>query len=61
MSVIVGVLLALVGLIVIGTSGTTMRQRRNHRLPIGIALMAVGVLIAALGSQLLLMLGWTHP
>jgi hypothetical protein len=53
--------LALVGLIVIGTSGTTMRQRRNHRLPIGIALMAVGVLIAALGSQLLLMLGWTHP
>ena len=61
MIVILGVLLALAGLLLIGLSGTTRRQRRNFRLPVGLALMAVGVLIAVLGGQLGLVMGWTHP
>lgn len=61
MTVILGVLLALAGLLFVGISGTTMRQRRNYRLPIGIALMTAGILVAALGGQVGLMMGWTHP
>ena len=61
MIVILGVLLALAGLLFVGISGTTMRQRRNYRLPIGLGLMAAGILIAVLGGQLGLMMGWTHP
>jgi hypothetical protein len=61
MIVIVGVLLALVGLLFVGISGTTMRQRRNYRLPIGLVLMAAGILFAVLGGEIGLMMGWTHP
>jgi hypothetical protein len=61
MIVIAGVLLALAGLLFVGISGTTMRQRRNFRLPIGLALMAVGILVAVLGGEIGLMMGWTHP
>jgi hypothetical protein len=59
--IISGVLLALVGLLFVGISGTTMRQRRNFRLPIGLGLMIVGILIAVLGGQIELLMGWTHP
>lgn len=61
MMVILGVLLALAGLLFVGISGTTMRQRRNYRLPIGLALMVAGILVAVLGGQIGLMMGWTHP
>ncbi len=61
MIVIAGVLLALTGLLFVGISGTTMRQRRNYRLPIGLGLMAAGILVALLGGQLGLIMGWTHP
>ncbi len=61
MMVILGVLLALAGLLFVGISGTTMRQRRNYRLPIGLALMAIGILVAVLGGQIQLLTGWTHP
>jgi len=59
--IILGVLLALAGLLFVGTSGTTMRQRRNFRLPIGLVLMAAGILIAILGGPIGLMMGWSHP
>ena len=59
--IILGVLLALAGLLFVGISGTTMRQRRNYRLPIGLALMAVGILLALLGGQIGLMMGWSQP
>jgi hypothetical protein len=59
--IIFGVLLALAGLLFVGISGTTMRQRRNYRLPIGLALMAAGILIAVLGGQIGLMMGWSQP
>jgi hypothetical protein len=61
MVVILGVLLALAGLLFVGISGTTMRQRRNYRLPIGLALMVAGILVAVLGGQIGLMMGWSHP
>ncbi len=59
--IIFGVLLALAGLLFVGISGTTLRQRRNFRLPIGLVLMAVGILVAVLGGEIGLMMGWTHP
>lgn len=59
--IIFGVLLALAGLLFVGISGTTLRQRRNFRLPIGLVLMAVGILVALLGGEIGLMMGWTHP
>jgi hypothetical protein len=61
MIVTLGVLLALAGLLLVGLSGTTRRQRPNFRLPIGLALMAAGALIAILGGPLGLAMGWTHP
>jgi hypothetical protein len=61
MTVTLGVLLALAGLLFVGISGTTMRQRRNYRLPIGLALMTAGILVAVLGGQIGLLMGWTHP
>jgi len=59
--IILGVLLALVGLLCVGISGTTMRQRRNFRLPIGLGLMVVGILLALLGGQIGLIMGWSQP
>ena len=59
--IILGVLLALAGLLFVGISGTTMRQRSNNRLPIGLTLMAVGILLALLGGQIGLMMGWSQP
>jgi hypothetical protein len=59
--IILGVLLALAGLLFVGISGTTMRQRRNYRLPIGLALMVAGILVAVLGGQIGLIMGWSQP
>jgi len=61
MIVIVGVFVALVGLLLVGTGGGSVRQRRNFRLPIGLVLIVGGVLFALLGGQIAMMQGWAHP
>jgi uncharacterized membrane protein len=61
MMVILGVLMALAGLLLVGLSGTTRRQRSNFRLPIGLVLLTLGALVATLGGELQLLLGLAHP
>jgi hypothetical protein len=62
MIVIIGVLVALVGLILVGTGGAgSVRRRRNFRLPIGVVLLAGGALFALLGGQIALTMGWVLP
>lgn len=61
MSVIVGVLVALLGLGIVGTSHNSIRRGRNHRMPIGFALIGVGALVAVFGGQVMLEMGWAHP
>ena len=61
MIVIVGVLVALVGLVLVGTGGGSVRRRRNFRLPIGLVLIAGGALVALLGGQIALIMGWAQP
>jgi hypothetical protein len=61
MVLIVGVLVALLGLGIVGTSSNSIRRRRNYRLPIGFILIAAGALFAMFGGQALLMMGWGHP
>jgi len=57
-----GVLIALVGLILVGSGGGgSVRQRRNFRLPLGLFLMVVGALVAIGGGQFALTMGWLHP
>jgi len=62
MILIAGVLVALLGLVLVGTGGGgSIRRRRNFRMPIGLLLIVAGALVALLGGQLSLMMGWTHP
>ena len=62
MILIVGVLVALVGLALVGAGGGgSIRRRRNFRMPVGLFLIVAGALVALLGGQLSLMMGWTHP
>jgi len=62
MILIVGVLIALAGLVLVGTGGAgSKRRRRNFRLPAGLCLMLVGALVASLGHQFALTMGWLHP
>lgn len=61
MIVIIGVLVALLGLVLVGTGGGSVRRRHNNRMPIGLALIAAGALFALLGGQIMLMMGWAHP
>ena len=57
-----GVLIALVGLILVGSGGGgSVRRRRNFRLPLGLFLMIVGALVAIGGSQFALTMGWLQP
>jgi len=61
MILIVGVLVALVGLVLVGSGGGgSVRRRRNYRLPLGLFLIVAGGLVALLGSQFALTMGWTH-
>jgi drug/metabolite transporter (DMT)-like permease len=61
MIVIIGVLIALAGLVLAGTGGSSIRQARHMRIPIGIVLIVVGLLVAALGGQFAMTLGFVHP
>jgi drug/metabolite transporter (DMT)-like permease len=61
MTLIAGVLVALVGLILVGTGGGSTRRRRNYRLPAGLVLIALGALFALTGGEVMLMMGWAHP
>jgi len=57
-----GVLIALVGLVLVGAGGgTSVRRRRNYRLPFGLFLIVVGGLVAIGGSQFALTMGWLQP
>lgn len=58
---VIGVLIALVGLVIVGMSGTRRGTPNNARMPIGLGLMAVGILMALLATQVALMLGLEHP
>lgn len=58
---VIGVLIALLGLVIVGMSGTRRGAPRNARLPIGLALMVVGILMALLATQVALMLGLERP
>jgi len=57
----IGILLALVGLIFVGMSGTKRRAPTNSRLPVGLGLIAIGLLIALFATQTALMLGLERP
>jgi len=58
----VGVLIALFGLLLVGSGGGgSVRRRRNHRMPIGLFLVVAGALVAGFGGQFALMMGWAHP
>ena len=61
MIVIVGVLVALLGLGIVGTSHNSIRRGRNHRMPIGFSFIALGALFAIFGGQVMLTMGWAHP
>jgi drug/metabolite transporter (DMT)-like permease len=61
MNVIFGVLVALAGLVLIGTGGSSVRRPRNFRIPIGIALIVVGALFAAFAGNIQMIMGWAHP
>ena len=61
MIVIAGVLVALVGLGIFGTSHNSIRRGRTYRMPIGFALIAAGALFALFGGQVMLSMGWAHP
>jgi len=58
---VIGILIALVGLIVVGMSGTKRRAPSNSRLPIGLGLIAVGVLIALFAAQVAMTFGLERP
>ena len=58
---VIGVLIALVGLVIVGMSGTRRGTPRNARMPIGLGLMLVGILWALLATQVALVLGLEHP
>jgi prepilin signal peptidase PulO-like enzyme (type II secretory pathway) len=61
MFVVIGVLIALAGLVLAGTGGSSIKQARHNRIPFGLALIAAGVLVAALGHYVMLTMGWMHP
>ena len=58
---VIGVLIALIGLILVGLSGDNVRAPSSSRLTIGLILMLVGVAMAAFATQVGLMLGWIRP
>ena len=58
---VIGILIPLLGLVIVGMSGTRRGAPTNARLPIGLLLMAVGILMALLATQVALMLGLEHP
>lgn len=59
---ILGVLLALAGLIVVGMSGDNKRSAPNSpRLVAGLMMMLVGVVAALAATQIALLMGWAKP
>lgn len=58
---VIGILIALLGLVIVGMSGTRRGAPTNARLPIGLLLMAIGILMALLATQVALMLGLQRP
>ena len=58
---VIGVLIALIGLILVGLSGDNVRAPSSSRLTIGLILMLVGVAMAVFATQVGLMLGWIRP
>jgi drug/metabolite transporter (DMT)-like permease len=59
---IIGVLLALAGLIVVGMSGDNKRSAPNsQRLVIGMLMMLIGVVVALAATEIALLMGWARP
>ena len=58
---VIGVLIALIGLIMVGLSGDNVRAPNNSRLTIGLVLMLAGALIAVFATEVGLMMGWIRP
>ena len=62
MIVTIGVLVALAGLLLVGTGGGgSARRGPNYRIPLGLVLILAGALFALLGGQIMLVMGWAHP
>ena len=61
MIVIAGVLVALLGLGIMGTSHNSIRRGRNYNMSIGFVLIGAGALFALFGGQIMLVMGWAHP
>jgi len=63
----IGVIVALLGLILAGMSGTRGRVRRNAPRPknwklwTGLALILIGALLAIFATQVSLVMGWQTP
>jgi len=58
---VIGVLVALIGLIMVGLSGDNVRAPSSSRLTIGLVMMLVGALLAIFATQVGLMMGWIRP
>lgn len=61
MIVIVGVLVALLGLGIVGLSHNSIRRGRSRHMPIGLSLIVLGTVFASFGHQVMLTMGWAHP
>jgi uncharacterized membrane protein YidH (DUF202 family) len=58
---VIGVLVALIGLILVGLSGDNVRVPSGSRLTIGLLLMLVGIIAAIFATQFEMSMGWIKP